>query len=349
MATPQPHEAKGMPILVQEEKVVEAFGALKCPKLIAQISQENNTVLRNNALKVLCEELRNPYSASGVTNVGAVPVLTSLTTKSEDKNTRENASKALAAIAVDSNGRASMIKEDAPGQVLSAISDSSPVVRSNVYEALQSLSCVRAGVSALVAAGYAPALVAKAKSEADDVRHQPLQLLLACIKNDEGLTQALDSEAVSACIGNLEHKSTLVRTAAAGCLGYLAFADSAKIAAIQEDAVPLLGSMLEDSFWKVRAAAAGALMSIIQTDAGKKALVPAGAVPKLIKLLKDPNDLVKINVLKTIACAAVHPDARKEMRESSDCLPVVHQIMDAGDELLSKHAKIAREAVLWQP
>jgi hypothetical protein len=64
---------------------------------------------------------------------------------------------------------------------------------------------------------------------------------------------------------------------------------------------------------------------------------------------QDPNDLVKINVLKTIACAAVHPDARKEMRESSDCLPVVHQIMDAGDELLSKHAKIAREAVLWQP
>jgi hypothetical protein len=46
-----------MPILVQEEKVVEAFGLGKSPKLVGQISQESNLVLRINALKVLCEEV----------------------------------------------------------------------------------------------------------------------------------------------------------------------------------------------------------------------------------------------------------------------------------------------------
>lgn len=57
MATSQPHEAKGMPVLVQEDKVVEAFGMGKSPKLVAQITQESNLVLRINALKVLCEEV----------------------------------------------------------------------------------------------------------------------------------------------------------------------------------------------------------------------------------------------------------------------------------------------------
>jgi len=90
-------------------------------------------------------------------------------------------------------------------------------------------------------------------------------------------------------------------------------------------------------------------MSIIQTDTGKKELIPAGAVPRLIKLLKDPEDLVKLNVLKTITCAAVHPDARKECRESGDCLLVIEGICNGSDEFLAKHAKMARDAVTWMP
>ena len=33
-----------MPVLVQEDKVTEAFGALKAPKLVSQIKQEENQV-----------------------------------------------------------------------------------------------------------------------------------------------------------------------------------------------------------------------------------------------------------------------------------------------------------------
>ena len=81
-----------MPALIQENKVVSAYGALKCPKLASQISQSSNPTLRINALKVLCEELRNPYAAAGVTRAGVVPVLTDLLGE-EEKETREAASK----------------------------------------------------------------------------------------------------------------------------------------------------------------------------------------------------------------------------------------------------------------
>ena len=256
---------------------------------------------------------------------------------------------ALAAIAVDSNGRSSLLSNNSAVAILPALSDPSPVVRSNAYDALLNFSSIRNGVDALVEAGYPNILVDKALKEADDVRHYPLQLLYNCIKNEDGLRAALECDAVEACIKNLSHKDSLVKKDAAATLGFLCFADSAKVTAIDSGAVEILSDLLDHHFWKVRSNSAQALMSIIQTDSGKKSIVKSGGIPLLIKLLKDENPLVTINVLKTIAAAAVHPQARKEMRESPDCLPVIHNIIDGGDPLLSKHAKIAKEQVMWEP
>ena len=324
---------------------------------MAQISQSSNAELRQNALAVLCEELRNPYSSAGVVQAGVVSILNGLSLKPNDTGTREAATKALSALSIDSNGRSSMIESGTALATLPCLSDSSSVVRSNAYDCLQSLSTLSSsGVTALVAAGYSEVCVTKSGDEEEELRHLPLQLLYNCIKNEEGLAAALSAGAVETCIQNLARTlPSLVKTHAAATLGFLCFADSAKVAAIQGDAVPMLAELLDDDYWKVRASAAGALMSIIQTDAGKKALNTApNCVAKLITLLKDPNLSVKLNVLKTIACAAVHPEARREMRDSSDCLPVIHQIMDdssgGGEEaFLGKHAEIAREAVLWKP
>ena len=77
-------------------------------------------------------------------------------------------------------------------------------------------------------------------------------------------------------------------------------------------------------------------------------MAATGAVPRLIKLLKDPEDLVKLNVLKTITCAAVHPQARKECVESSECLLVIEQICNGGDEFLaSSSARAMKSAKVW--
>ena len=348
-ATPQSHSQKAMPTEKNENSVVEAYGSQKCPKLVSQIEQTTNLTLRNNALKVLCEEVRNPYSAGGVVKSHVIPILNELTVKADDKLTRELASKALSAMAIDSNGRASMIETKTCEMVIKGLDDESPVVRENVYTALLNLSAIHNGVVALVDSSYPKLLCEKSNMEIDDVRHLPLSLLYNCIKVDEGLQQALACSAVEVCIDNLSHATQAVRKASASTLGFLCFADSAKVAAIQNDAVAKLSVLLDDGNWNVRANAAGALMSIIQTDAGKKAIVPAGIVPKLIRLLKDVEPLVKINVLKVISCAAVHPEARKEMRESGDCLPVIKVIIEEGDDLLKRHAEVAKEAVLWQP
>ena len=176
-----------------------------------------------------------------------------------------------------------------------------------------------------------------------------MRLLYEVIKDEKGLNEALDVGAVETCIENLGHKDDLTKKDAAGTLGFLCFADGAKITAIQHGAVALLSELLEHHFVKVRAAAAGALMSIIQTDAGKMEMIPCGAIPRLIKLLKDPDELVKLNVLKTLTEAVVHPQARKECVESTESLLTIEGICNGEDEFLAKHAKVAREAVTWMP
>ena len=92
MAAPQSHETKAMPTAQQPDQVSEAFGLLKAPKLVSQISQSENKTLRLNALRVLGEELRNPLDAGGVTRAGVTEVLTKLL-KDDDTKTREAASK----------------------------------------------------------------------------------------------------------------------------------------------------------------------------------------------------------------------------------------------------------------
>jgi hypothetical protein len=185
--------------------VSEAFGLLKAPKLVSQISQSENKTLRLNALRVLCEELRNPVDAGGVTRAGVTEVLTGLL-KDDDTQTREAASKALSALAVDPNGRFSLTETSAAPLILPTLSDPSPVVRSNLYDCCLNYTAVREGIDQVVSGGFVPVLVKKATSESDDVRHLPLQLLYNCIKSEEGLRSALDSNAVEACIENLSHK-----------------------------------------------------------------------------------------------------------------------------------------------
>ena len=128
MTNPQSHESKGSPKSIPDDKVVEAFGAQKCPKLVSQVAQSSNPALRINALKVLTEELKNPYSAGGVTRAGVVPVLNSLVIEG-DKPTKESASKALAALACDSNGRMSMIENGTAEAIVKGLNDPTPTVR----------------------------------------------------------------------------------------------------------------------------------------------------------------------------------------------------------------------------
>ena len=107
----------------------------------------------------------------------------------------------LISLGADANGRTSMVKERSAEAVISALSDPTPEVRSNVYDALLNFSAIHSGSDALVEAGYCKVLVENSTKESnDDVRHLPLLLLHNCVKGEKGLNEALENNAVEACI-----------------------------------------------------------------------------------------------------------------------------------------------------
>lgn len=339
---------------LDETVIVPAFGAGMCPKLVNEV-KNNNREIRVNALKVLCDVLKNPMHVVGCVEAGVVGVLNEQTTSS-DPLTRCRASKALDVCARDSNGLQTMIDAGTPQAVQRALDDDVDEVRENVYSSLIRLSTGLAkGPRALVDAAYPSVLVGKAAREKVGLQPMALKLLRNCILDEQGLQDALDHQAVETCISLLASTDDTVRCDAANTLATLCFNEMAKITAIEHDATRTLVALLEDDARAIRSAAAGALMAITTTDEGKRVMVTEepGAeihsVAVLVGLLRESHTTLKLNALKCVANVAVHPRARKQMRTSDDCLALLDDLCSSSNQLLAKHAAIAKKAVLWEP
>mmetsp|Transcript_1082 Transcript_1082/g.3199 ORF Transcript_1082/g.3199 Transcript_1082/m.3199 type:complete len:354 (-) Transcript_1082:225-1286(-) len=349
------HEAKGQAKELDATCIVPAFGNGMCPKLVGEVKSARQDI-RVNALKVLCDELKNPMSVVGCVQAGVVPVLNTQAHLDPDPLTRQRASKALEICARDATGQAAMLDCQTASAVSKALDDTEDEVRRNVYEALIRLSTSNfQGVKALIEANYAGVLVGKAANEVVALQPLALKLLRNCLRDDEGLQDALGMSAVDTCISLLNSADMVVRCEAANTLATLCFAEVAKIAAIEGNAVAALMPLLKDEKQNVRAAAAGALMTITTTDEGKRRMVPEEpgeeieSVVSLVSLLREGHNLLATNVLKCIANVAVHPRARAQMRTSKECLSLLDQLCDSPNTLISKHAAIAKNSVLWEP
>jgi len=202
-------------------------------------------------------------------------------------------------------------------------------------------------VRALVAAKYPAVLVAKAGSEVEAVQPLVLRLLTKCL--GDGLSDALAVKAVPTCIALLTSPATAVRKEAAATLNVLCFAEMAKIDAIGGDAVAKLCALLTDADVGVRAAAAGALAAVTTTDAGKKAIIPAQGVVPLMALLasESSTDGVRLNTLKAMANVAVHPTARKQLKDDAENVATINRLTAEGSKLIQKHALLTKKAVGW--
>uniref|UniRef100_A0A7S1XJA5 Radial spoke protein 8 n=1 Tax=Phaeomonas parva TaxID=124430 RepID=A0A7S1XJA5_9STRA len=341
------HAARENPPQIDKYSVVEAFGRRKCPKLVEQV-QEEDVVLRVNALKVLCDEFRNPISVQGCIDAGVLQAL-HRHIKEGDDETRVWSSKALYLAAEDSNGRAAMLAEDTAGTMFPCLDDASVDVRNNILSALCSFSAGVEAVHRMVNVGYPAQLVTKAAKELASVKPLVLKLLRNLLKDERGLNIVLDNEGVETCHGLLRHGEEDVRTEAAQTLGFMCFAGLAKATAIGCGAVGRLVTILVDKSWRVRAAAAYALMVITIDDEGKKAFLPAGGVQPLLALLGDEEKLVRLNALKVMASVAVHPEVRAGFLADESCLERLEALTQSPDTLLAKHAIVAKDAVLWEP
>mmetsp|Transcript_28586 Transcript_28586/g.37437 ORF Transcript_28586/g.37437 Transcript_28586/m.37437 type:complete len:360 (+) Transcript_28586:50-1129(+) len=344
----QAHESKDMPERIPPTKIVEAFGRFKCPKLVEQVQSEFLDV-RRNTLAALYEEFRNPEVVHGCVEEGIIGILVEMC-MAEDIETRVRASKALSMAANDANGRMAMISENVAPGLLNALSDSMVDVRRNTYVALLCYCQMMPAVHQIVEAGYPPLLVEKALEEDVTVKPLVLELLAFCLKDDNGLVGALSAEAVEGCLELCNSGAEDVRREAARCLQRLCFAEMAKVTAIRTDGIETLVELLQDPNPEIRAAAAGALMGVTTVDEGKKAMVPAGGVPVLITLLSDKQKLVKLNTLKVIANIAAYPEIRDEYKNNPDVLRLLTVLeRNSDDELIAKHAGIAKRVVLWTP
>lgn len=197
------HETKGGARELDATRIVPAFGARMCPKLVGEVNSEDREV-RVNALDVLCEELKNPLNVVGCVQAGVVRVLNGQIVSDDDLLTRQRASHALEVCSRDSNGLEGMLESKTAAFVSHALDDEDEQVRQNVYAALIRLSTPNTpGVAALVDAGYPAFLVAKARDEAASLQPLALELLRNCLRNEKGLNDALEKLAVEMCVSLL--------------------------------------------------------------------------------------------------------------------------------------------------
>jgi hypothetical protein len=314
------HEVKGEPVALPTTHIVEAYGLGKCPKLVDQVESPDLAV-RQSALRVLCEEFRNPANIAGCAQAGVFTLLPAFVLD-EDLITRKRASEALALASRDYNGRAAMLSESFAQTVQPALDDASQDVRASIYAALEGASALPAGVRALVQAEYPAKLVAKVSSEADPaLRTVVLAVLYNVLRDRDGLQAALDAGAVEACIALLPYSAATpgelqqqqlqraLQAAACALLQALCFSEMGKIVAIQGDAVARLAELITHcTCGDVHSAALGTLMIITSVDAGKRAFLQTGAVPLAVAALAGGSqELAKLNALKLIASIAAHP------------------------------------------
>mgnify|MGYP001160754181 FL=1 len=351
------HEVKVSAKGRNEARIVSAFGASMCPKLVREVMSHNRPV-RVNALLALCEELQNPASLVGCVDLGIVSVLNAQVSADQDPLTRLRAAKALEICSRNATGVHALLQCNTAQMIVSALSDDEIEVREYVYRALiefstGNLSCVHA----LVAADYPAILINQLRTAKEKTVLQPLALRLLhnCLYSGCGLESALGHSAVETCIELLASIDTEVRREAASTLIALCLADVAKMLAIECGAIEIIIELLKDSDRLVRSAAAGALMTITTADEGKQAIISLDKIKKknsvslLAELLNEKDDILTTNTLKCIANIAVHPKAREILKNKTKFIDRLTTLCICDNAAIGKNARIVKKAIFLCP
>jgi hypothetical protein len=90
-------------------------------------------------------------------------------------------------------------------------------------------------------------------------------------------------------------------------------------------------------------------MAVTTSDEGKKQMEPCDGASTIIELLKSPSKAMKLNALKILSNIAVFPPIRAMMVDSPKCLSLIRALLESDDNLIQRHAKVALDAVMWEP
>eukprot|EP01039_Chlorochromonas_danica_P000119 gene119-127_t len=353
-------EVKDMPKPSAPTKIVEAFGLGKCPKLVEQICGTNLDV-RINALEVLCDEFKNPYSIEGCAREGVISVLAQMVVD-PDFTTRMRSSRALMIAAGDANGLASILDnhDNVLPMLVRGVNDPSEVVRGHVYECILAISRTTAGIHACVRHGVTTAFVTVLRKEADALKPIILRTIHNIVADESGLIEAIDGKAVESCITLLERglvpslraaNEEEIIADAARTLGYMCYDGRAKKQSLELGAVEKLIGLLKDKSLpsSTRCAVTIALMAITITSEGKIKVFECNGLDAIMVLLYDDSRVVLLNALKIIGNLAVYPKNREAFLSDSTCAVKLRKLSKSEDALVAKHAGVALAAVNWTP
>ncbi len=350
-------ENKSDPRAPPSTKIVEAYGLGKCPKLVSQISGSDLDV-RINALAVLCDEFKNPYTIEGCVREGVVSILAQMITD-PDYTTRVRASHALELAAMDANGFFAILldQDEVLPKIVIGVQDPSETVREHIYNCLLSSTRTQQGVEACVKNGVVTAFVNVLPKELDVLKPSLLKTLHNIVGNELGLEHALETNAVGVLIDHLTRRGdsnldeSPIITEAARALGFMCYNGKAKKQALEKGAVAKLITVLreKDSSTSLKIALTIALMAITITNDGKKQVFQFEGLDVIMELLYDDSRAVVLNILKIISNLAVFPQNREVFVTDSTCTVKLRKLCKADDALIAKHANIALNAVNWTP
>lgn len=350
-------ENKDMPRDAAPTKIVEAFGLGKCPKLVAQICASDLDI-RINALAVVCDEFKNPYSIEGCVREGVIPVLAAMITD-PDYTTRVRATAALHLAALDANGFNSILQNqgEAFPKLVEGVFDPSEIVRENVYKCVLATTRSDDGVDACVTNNVTKAFVDVLDGEIDTLQPILLRTLHNIVGSENGLLEALDAKAVNAFIKLIDAsklnspQSSVVIGEAARALGFMCYDGRAKKESLELGAVEKLIDILrfKNISANLKVCVTIALMAITITNDGKIKVFEVGGVDIITPLLYDDHPIVVVNILKIISNLAVYPKNREIFIQDSTCTVKIRKLTKSEDPLISKHAGIALSAVNWNP
>lgn len=358
-------EIKDQPKPIPRTKIVEAYGLRKCPKYVEQICSDVLEV-RQNALKVICDEFQNPYTIDGTSRSGVIGHLAKMVVD-PDLITRFKSTEALALAANDAGGVQAILEADAIKDILKGVQDPSEVVRGNVYNCICNITRLNTGVQQSVKNGAVEVFVGCLTGEIDKLKPTILQAINRMSGDENGLVAAINSNAVAYCIkllnkscahasneGSVSSYSSYeekIIIESSKALGFLCYDGRAKEHALENNAVEVLISLLKMKQLESNAKAAitVAIMAITITDAGKIQMFKHEGADQIMPMLYDDNKVVILNCLKIISNIAVYPDNRKILFEDSTCQTKLKKLVRNEDTAISRHAEIALSAVTWNP
>lgn len=330
------------PPLIDPSRTTLAFGNRALPRLDREL-RADVLLTRQRALMSLCDYLHDPEHIAGALRQGIVESLVCLLSD-EDMTCRLKSAECLQVIASHAIGRQAFLTHKVIQPLSTLFDDSEDIVRKNSHLALEMASRSVIVSEGIIEAKLVPILVAKVKTELDEIKMIILDALHFCFKVH--VQDALDNQAMVIFADCLKHESAVIRYKAARNIMDLCVVLEGKNQAVEVKCMDSLVHLLKDTNTDVRANAAGAIMSITITTKGKYTALEAGALQPLLELTEDGNSEVRVNSLKALTSLSEAPEGRKALLEEVE--RIKKRLSDPIPAIV-RAAEIALKTILWKP